>query len=71
MAVAERQLIDGPGRRQRGENGEWIRGQCPMCGEDVVSNCYFVAARGGNYIIVWECTGSLAEPPACDYRRVL
>jgi hypothetical protein len=48
---------------------EWVRGRCPMCGEDVVSNCYYVGGKG--YIIVWECWASLAETPTCDYRRVL
>jgi hypothetical protein len=48
---------------------EWIRGRCPMCGEDVVSNCYYVGGKG--YIIVWECWASLGDTPTCDYRRVL
>jgi hypothetical protein len=48
---------------------EWVRGRCPMCGEDVVSNCYYVGGKG--YIIVWECWSSLGEEPTCEYRRVL
>jgi hypothetical protein len=48
---------------------EWVRGRCPMCGEDVVSNCYYVGGKG--YIIIWECWASLGETPRCDYRRVL
>jgi hypothetical protein len=47
----------------------WVRGRCPMCGEDVVSNCYYVGGKG--YIIIWECWASLGETPGCDYRRVL
>ena len=48
---------------------EWVRGRCPLCGEDVVSNCYYVGGKG--YIIVWECWASLGDTPTCDYRRVL
>jgi hypothetical protein len=48
---------------------EWVRGRCPLCGEDVVSNCYYVGGKG--YIIIWECWASLGEKASCDYRRVL
>ena len=48
---------------------DWVRGRCPMCGEEVVSNCYYVGGKG--YIIVWECWASLGEGATCDYRRVL
>ncbi len=48
---------------------EWIRGKCPQCGEDLVSNCYYVGGRG--YLIVWDCWASLRESPACSYRKVL
>lgn len=48
---------------------EWVRGRCPMCGEDVVSNCYYVAGKG--YLIIWECWSSLGEVPTCEYRQVL
>jgi hypothetical protein len=49
---------------------DWIRGRCPHCGDDLVSNAYYVGGKG--YIIVWECWGSLQWPdPVCDYRRVL
>jgi hypothetical protein len=51
----------------------WIRGACKVCGGDVVSNFYFVTLKDGTrgYIIVWECRGSLAEHPTCDFRRIL
>ena len=55
-------------RRQR-PDPDWVRGRCPLCGEDVVSNCYYVGGKG--YIIVWECWASLGETATCDYRRVL
>jgi hypothetical protein len=48
---------------------DWVRGRCPLCGEEVVSNCYYVGGKG--YIIVWECWGSLGDAATCDYRRVL
>jgi hypothetical protein len=48
---------------------EWIRGRCPVCGEAVVSNAYYVGGRG--YLIVWECWASLQEPALCGFRRVL
>jgi hypothetical protein len=55
-----------PGERP---DPEWVRGRCPMCGEDVVSNAYYVAGKG--YLIIWECWASLEDEPRCDYRRVL
>lgn len=48
---------------------EWIRGKCPECGEDLVSNCYYVGGRG--YLIFWECWSSLGNKPSCNYRKVL
>lgn len=50
---------------------EWIRGKCPKCGDDLISNCYYVGGRG--YLICWECWSSLGEEgtTTCDYRRVL
>jgi hypothetical protein len=48
---------------------EWVRGRCPECGEELVSNLYFLGDKG--YLLVWECWGSLAESAECDYRRVL
>jgi hypothetical protein len=61
-----------------GENGErppakWIRGKCPECGDDLVSNLYYVV-RGegkGSYLIAWECWSSLSSPQKCTYRRYL
>jgi hypothetical protein len=52
---------------------DWVRGTCTVCGEQVVSNAYYSTLPDGSrgYIIVWECWNSLAEPPVCDYRRVL
>jgi hypothetical protein len=48
---------------------EWVRGRCPLCGDFVVSNTYYVDGRG--YLIAWECAASLSEPATCDYRRIL
>jgi hypothetical protein len=46
-----------------------VRGVCPRCGAELVSNCYYVSGRG--YLVVWECWSSLTENPTCDYRRAL
>lgn len=48
---------------------ELTRGICPCCGNDVVTNTYYVSNRG--YLIFWECLSSIADVPTCDYRRVL
>jgi hypothetical protein len=48
---------------------DWVRGRCPVCDEEVVSNVYYIGGKG--YIIVWECWASLGENPTCDYRRTL
>jgi hypothetical protein len=55
------------------ENGrpdpEWVRGKCPVCGDDLVSNLYYVGGKG--YLVRWECWASLGESPNCEYSRVL
>ncbi|MFN3649128.1 MAG: hypothetical protein ACK47B_06055 [Armatimonadota bacterium] len=48
---------------------EWVRGTCPRCGEELVSNAYYVSGNG--YLVLWECWGSLGAEPTCDYRHVL
>lgn len=48
---------------------EWLRGECPRCGGDLVSICRYVTGRG--YLLVWECWGALLEQPTCSYRRTL
>lgn len=48
---------------------EWVRGECPQCGDALVSNGYYVGGRG--YLVIWECWSSLGEKPTCNYRRVL
>ena len=47
----------------------WVRGRCPECGDDLVSNMYYIGGRG--YLIRWECWNSLGEDPACRYYKVL
>jgi hypothetical protein len=61
-----RQAYDGISDRPR---PEWVRGTCPQCGDQVVSNCYYVSSRG--YLVVHECWTSLGENPTCTYRKVL
>jgi hypothetical protein len=48
---------------------KWVRGRCPECGEELVSNMYYIGGKG--YLLVWECWSSLGEQPQCCYRRVL
>jgi hypothetical protein len=66
--MEERGTPAAAARKER-PDPDWVRGRCPMCGEEVVSNCYYVGGKG--YMIVWECWASLGESAACDYRRVL
>jgi hypothetical protein len=69
VADGETVLISGHERRAERPEPEWVRAQCPCCGEDVVSNAYYVGGKG--YLIVWECWNSQAGGSACDYRHVL
>lgn len=48
---------------------QWVRGRCPECGDDLVSNMYYIGGKG--YLVIWECWGSLSAQPGCEYRRVL
>jgi hypothetical protein len=48
---------------------QWVRGRCPECGDDLVSNLYYIGGKG--YLMIWECWSSLGENPRCTYRRVL
>ncbi len=48
---------------------EWVRGRCPACGDDLVSNHYEVGGKG--YLIVWDCWTSLSQPSVCSYRKIL
>ena len=61
-----RQAFDGVLDRPR---PEWVRGECPQCGEQLVSNCYYVGGKG--YIVCWDCWGSLGSEPTCHYRKIL
>lgn len=47
----------------------FIRGKCPKCGGDLVSNLYYIGGRG--YVLRYECWGSLVDPTTCDYKRTL
>ena len=63
------QAVDADGR----PDPQWVRGTCPECGDDLVSNLYYVRGRG--YFILWECWSKLSKPagdPArCEYSRRL
>lgn len=48
---------------------EWVRGVCPQCGSELVSNCYYVGGRG--YICAFECWASLGDNPTCGYRKII
>jgi hypothetical protein len=61
----------GVHRHAHGErpDPQWVRGRCPECGDDLVSNLYYIGGKG--YLLCWECWGSLGENPVCRYRKVL
>jgi len=48
-----------------------IRGRCPLCSREVVSELVFVAGRG--YLVWWRCLGydAAADEPLCRWRKVL
>lgn len=46
-----------------------VRGQCPECGDELVSHLYYVHGRG--YLIQWECWASQGDAPSCGYKLVL
>jgi hypothetical protein len=48
---------------------EWVRGRCPECGDELVSNLYYVGGRG--YLVRWECWASLRNDPQCGFYKVL
>ena len=61
-----RQAYAGTTERPR---PEWVRGQCPSCGGELVSNCYYVGGKG--YLVTHECWASLGPSPTCSYRKIL
>lgn len=48
---------------------KWVRGECPQCGQALVSNMYYIGNRG--YLVTWDCWASLGDKPTCNYRKVL
>ncbi len=69
-ARGERQPVGTPTLNSDGRpDPQWVRGRCPECGDDLVSNMYYIGGRG--YLVAWECWASLGESPCCTYRRVL
>lgn len=60
-------------RREKRPFPEWVRGVCPDCGSDVVSNVYYVPGHNqqGAYLLVWECWESLTDDPTCNYRKLI
>ena len=71
------EAISLPRRGEGRPDPQWVRGRCPECGDDLVSNLYYIGGKG--YLLVWECWGSLgadgedrgAHEGRCRYRRVL
>jgi len=47
---------------------DWVRGHCPQCGGELVSNIYYVGGKG--YLRRLECWESLGTAPTCAYHRV-
>lgn len=62
---AVRQAYDG----KSDPDSQWVRGACPVCGQPLVSNCYYIPGKG--YLILHQCWASLGENPTCDYQKVL
>lgn len=61
-----------PTRHAAGErpDAQSVRGRCPECGDDLVSNLYYIPGEG--YLIIWACWSSLVEGEApCRYTKVL
>lgn len=67
--VNEAPVAAPPRGREGRPDPQWVRGRCPECGDDLVSNLYYIGGKG--YILCWECWASLGENPACHYRKVL
>jgi len=63
---APAKTIHAPGERPDPQS---VRGRCPECGDDLVSNLYYIVGEG--YLIRWECWSSLSEDPQCRYQKVL
>ena len=45
-----------------------VRGQCPQCGDVLVSQVYHTS-RG--YLVIWHCWASMGTEPKCEYRKVM
>lgn len=58
-----------PTRKEERPDPQWVNGTCPCCGEDTVSNAYYVGGKG--YLLFVECWASLGEQPTCSYRQVV
>jgi hypothetical protein len=56
------------GKLEERPDPDWVRGKCPLCGAEVVSNAVYVGSKG--YVVIWECWRSIQDG-SCDYRRVL
>jgi hypothetical protein len=44
-------------------------GQCPVCGDDLVSEMHFEPERG--FLMRVRCWASFGDEPSCSYRRVI
>lgn len=67
LVSSETRLIQNDGTNR--PDPKDVRGNCPDCGEELVSNMYYICGKG--YLLVWECWNSLSEKPTCSYQRVL
>ena len=49
---------------------DWVRGDCPLCGEVLVSNMQYSPDMG--YLVVWTCwRNTMTDGGDCDFRKVL
>ena len=65
-AISVRMAFDAKSDRPR---PEWVRGTCPQCGDELVSNCYHVGGQG--YLVIWDCWSAISSNPTCTYRTVI
>lgn len=66
----EEELVSEPVKKTGDRpDPEWVKGVCPLCGDDVVHNLYWIGGKG--YLNRAECWSSLGSEPKCNYYKVL
>jgi len=78
LPLEERRVLDRPGfqlamgavpeREEERPPEEIVRGRCPECGEELVSNLYYHTERG--YLLRYECWEALMPEGRCRFYAV-